>query len=227
MPILSVRAITIRLWIISLDHCFRLLCWLGAIHLPPPSKAQALLNCLSHCLLPPPPQPQSHLMILICPLLYSSILLKSELSWSPKPVVGVYRPLRTKEHRPPPPCLSSPNALTFTSTDTRHILHDICKGHLITTDTVYMIEIKKSVCHEEGMSWAAPLMVQRVLLCPLGNNMFWFLACASWQCAKIEGLIELPGVFSKTQAGIFPWVLSKLPFFPLFLHSAILKLTEQ
>lgn len=82
VPILSVGAITIRLWIISLDHCFLLLCWLGAIHLPPPPKSQPLLNCLSHSLLPPPPQPQSHLLILICPLLHCSILLKSKLSWS-------------------------------------------------------------------------------------------------------------------------------------------------
>lgn len=48
--------------------------------------------------------------------------------------------------------------------------------------------------------------------------MFWFVAFASWQCAKMEGMIELPVVVSKSKAGIFPWVLSKLPFFsPLFL----------
>lgn len=32
-----VGAVMIRLWIICLDHCFPLLCWLGAIHLPPSS----------------------------------------------------------------------------------------------------------------------------------------------------------------------------------------------
>lgn len=51
VPIFSVGAITIRLWIISLDHCFPLLCWLGAIHLPPPPESQPLLNCLSPSLL--------------------------------------------------------------------------------------------------------------------------------------------------------------------------------
>lgn len=43
----SVGAVMIRLWIISLDHYFPLLCWLGAIHLPPPLESQMLLNCLS------------------------------------------------------------------------------------------------------------------------------------------------------------------------------------
>lgn len=47
VPIISVGAIMIRLWIISLDHYFPLLCWLGAIHLPPPLESQMLLNCLS------------------------------------------------------------------------------------------------------------------------------------------------------------------------------------
>lgn len=37
VPIISVGAVMIRLWIISLDHCFPLLRWLGAIHLPPSS----------------------------------------------------------------------------------------------------------------------------------------------------------------------------------------------
>lgn len=37
VPIISVGAVMIRLWIISLDHCFPLLHWLGAIHLPPSS----------------------------------------------------------------------------------------------------------------------------------------------------------------------------------------------
>lgn len=47
VPIISVGAVMIRLWIISLDHYFPLLCWLGAIHLPPPLESQMLLNCLS------------------------------------------------------------------------------------------------------------------------------------------------------------------------------------
>ena len=78
VPIISVGAVMIRLWIISLDHCFLLLCWLGAIHLPPPLESQMLLNCLSCSLLffllyPPPYQTQSHVTISICPPLQSSI----------------------------------------------------------------------------------------------------------------------------------------------------------
>lgn len=67
-PILSVEAITIKSWIISLDHCFPLLCWLGAIHLPFWFKVPGAgkLPPLPS-LLPPPPQPQSQLMVLICP----------------------------------------------------------------------------------------------------------------------------------------------------------------
>lgn len=87
LPILSVRAIMIRLWIISLDHCFPLLCWLGAIHLPPPPESQPLLNCLSHS--PPLPSPLSSTSSTPVtphdPHLSSFApqhLLKSKLSWS-------------------------------------------------------------------------------------------------------------------------------------------------
>lgn len=68
----------IRLWIISLNHCFPLLHWLGAIHLPPPPESQTLVNCLSCSLLfflfyPLPSQTQSQVTIFICPPLLSSI----------------------------------------------------------------------------------------------------------------------------------------------------------
>lgn len=88
-------------------------------------------------------------------------------------------------------------------------------------------KVMESVCHQKGMSRAVELMVQRLSSRPLRNNMFWFVAFASWQCAKIEVLIELPGVFWKSKACIFPGVLSKLPFSHLFSHSAILNLTEE
>lgn len=63
VPIISVRAVMIRLWIISLDHCFLLLCWLGAIHLPPSSGVTnaVKLPLLFTPLLPPTfPDPVTH-----------------------------------------------------------------------------------------------------------------------------------------------------------------------
>lgn len=79
VPIISVGAVMIRLWIISLDHCFPLLHWLGAIHLPPSSgvtdavKLPLLFTSLLSLLPPPPSQSQTHVTIFICPPLQSSI----------------------------------------------------------------------------------------------------------------------------------------------------------
>lgn len=58
VPIISVGAVMIRLWIISLDHCFQLLRWLGAIHLTRPPLTDAVkLPLLLPPLLPPPTFP--------------------------------------------------------------------------------------------------------------------------------------------------------------------------
>lgn len=136
VPILSVGAITIRLWIISLDHCFPLLCWLGAIHLPRPPESQPLLNCLSLSLLfplfyPPPPQPQSHLMILICPPLHHSIYWKA--SWATAKASAEC--LQAIQDWGNPPC-DSPILTHWPlpqQTDTWHILHVICeRSHKMT-----------------------------------------------------------------------------------------------
>lgn len=113
LPILSVRAITIRLWIISLDHCFPLLCWLGAIR-PPFSWVTATVK------LPVPFPPLPSLLSSTSstpvtphnPHLSSSApqhLLKSKLS--------AYRPFRTGETPYDSPILT----LTFTSADSQMI----------------------------------------------------------------------------------------------------------
>lgn len=92
MPILSVGAITIALWILSLDQCFPLLCWLCAIH--PPSfrvtaigKLQILFTPLLS-VLPPPPLPHSQLIILMV-LFYTKAFIEKHAVLGPKPVLSV------------------------------------------------------------------------------------------------------------------------------------------
>lgn len=136
VPILSVGAITIRLWIISLDHCFPLLCWLGAIHLPPPPESQPLLNCLSPSLLfllfyPHLPSP-SHTSWSSSVLLCTTAFIEKQAALEPKPVASVYRPFRTEEI--PLTFLPSSHADLYLSRQTRwHILHVICeRSHQMT-----------------------------------------------------------------------------------------------
>lgn len=98
VPIISVGVVMIRLWIISLDHYFPLLCWLGAIHLPPPLESQMLLNCLSCSLLfflfyPPLSQPQSPLMIVIC----RAVFIRDPAGPQPMPAPCVQGPSRKVE----------------------------------------------------------------------------------------------------------------------------------
>lgn len=119
MPILSVGAITIRLWIISLDHCFPLLCWLGAIHPPSPSPVTAAVKLPVPSpplpsLPPPPPHPQSHLVSLICPPLRHSIYWKASCAGAKASGECLWALLGWGN---PSLCFSPPHMLTFTSTD--------------------------------------------------------------------------------------------------------------
>lgn len=130
VPILSVGAITISLWIISLDCCFPPLCWLGVIHLPIPRESQLLLNCLSPSLHFPVFSPAP--VTLHDPHLSSFTpqhLLKSKLSWSQRPC-WVFINTVCFEDWVNPPCDSS--ILThwplLQQTARWHFRYVICEG---------------------------------------------------------------------------------------------------
>lgn len=213
VPILSVGAITIRLWIISLDHCFPVLCWLGAIHLPPPPESQPLLNCpvplpsssLSPAPLPPPPRlptpvtPHDPHLSSFAPQHVLKSKLSSSQSW--RWVFIGHSGLRKS-----PLWFFHPHTPLPQWTDRWHILGVICeRSHKMTNKGTIS---PQTALHSRGWRGRYEEGSDGVSLSPKGheqscgaavqrsssrpppplpprNNMFWFVAFASWQCAKI------------------------------------------